>query len=203
MNPKEYVKNVLVTEAKDKTPLVERFSQFRSIRLLHGAIGLASELAEIREMGQKDEIDTVNLKEEMGDLCWYMGIMVSELELDPDSVFQSKPINNPSVGPSHALCDDLNTDIDALTIDIGTMIDLLKKNLVYGKQLNVDRVREKLFSIGCSIESALNVYGMTSSEARERNIEKLRARYGEKFTESAALERNLVAEREILEKNEK
>jgi hypothetical protein len=40
---------------------------------------------------------------------------------------------------------------------------------------------------------------MTSSEARERNIEKLRARYGDKFTEAAALERNLAAERAILE----
>lgn len=199
MNPNDYVKNVLVTEAKDKAPLVERFSQFRSVRLLHGAIGLASELAEIREMGQQKEIDKVNLKEEMGDLCWYMGIMVSELGLDPESVFRTTAIMAPTEHPDYQK-DYLNQHIDGMTIDIGEMIDLLKKNLVYGKELNIASMQEKLFSLSCEIESALNIYGMFSSEARERNIEKLRARYGEKFTEAAALERNLVAEREILEK---
>lgn len=201
MNPKDYVKNVLVTEAREFAPLQERFSQVRAIRLLHGAIGLASELAEIREMGQKDDIDTVNLKEEMGDLCWYMGIMVSELELNPEEVFKEKRINMPTTPFLPDLRKGhLNMHIDGMTIDIGEMVDLLKKNLMYGKPLNVEGVKGKLHSLSCEIESALNVYDMTSSEARERNIEKLRARYGEKFTEAAALERNLAAEREILEK---
>lgn len=198
MNPKEYVKNVLVTEARDFAPLQDRFSQVRAIRLLHGAIGLASELSEIREMGQKDSIDEVNLKEEMGDLCWYMGIMVSELQLDPDEIFQLHAINMPSREEQRR--SDLSNNIDNLTIDIGAMIDILKKNLMYGKELNVADIKDKLFSIGCEIEAALNTHGMTSSESRERNIEKLRARYGEKFTEAAALERNLTVEREILEK---
>jgi NTP pyrophosphatase (non-canonical NTP hydrolase) len=199
MNPKDYVKNVLVTEARDFAPLQDRFSQVRAIRLLHGAIGLASELAEIREMAQKKEIDEVNLKEEMGDLCWYMGIMVSELGLDPDSIFRIKDIMASVDHPDYRR-DYLNEHVDGMTIDIGEMIDLLKKNLMYGKPLNVEGVKEKLFSLSCEIESALNIYGMNSAQARERNIEKLRARYGEKFTEAAALERNLEAERAILEK---
>ncbi len=199
MNPKEYVKNVLITEARDMAPLQERFSKVRAIRLLHGAIGLASELSEVRDMARR-EIDTVNLKEEMGDICWYMGIIVDELQLDPDSIFESKPINATSTGPEHSLRNDLNVDIDDLTINIGILIDMLKKNLMYGKELNIEVIRANLVSIGCSVESALNIFGMTSSEARERNIEKLRARYGDKFTEAAALERNLEAERTILEK---
>lgn len=198
MNPKEYVKNVLVTEARDFAPLQERFQQVRAIRLLHGAIGLASELSELRHMDQNEELDTVNLKEEMGDLCWYMGIMVDELGLDPTSVFQERAINKPTEESQKRI--HLSEHIDNLTIDIGAMIDLLKKNLMYGKPLDVESVGQFLHGIGCEIEAALNVYGMTSAESRERNIEKLRARYGQKFTEAAALERNLAAEREILEK---
>lgn len=199
MSPKEYVKNVLITENRDMSPLQERFSQVRTIRLLHGAIGLASELSELREMDQKIELDKINLKEELGDLCWYMGIMIDELGIDPDSVFQSRPIN---VAPDMEAQkrNHLSEHIDNLTIDIGAMIDLLKKNLIYGKALNIQSVKEKLHSIGCEIEAALNAYEMTSSESRERNIEKLKARYGDKFTEAAALERNLNLEREILEK---
>lgn len=199
MNPKDYVKNVLVTEAREFAPLQERFSTVRSIRLLHGAIGLASELAELREMDQKVDLDVVNLKEEMGDLCWYMGIMVSELGFDPESIFSLHPLYS-AAGTEEQRRKDLSEHIDNLTIDIGNMVDLLKKNLMYGKDLNVDGIKEKLFNIGRQIEAALNVYEMTSSQSLERNIEKLRARYGEKFTEAAALERNLAAEREILEK---
>ncbi len=199
MTPSEYVKNVLVTESRDFSPLQDRFSQVRSIRLLHGAIGLASELSELREMAQKKEIDIVNLKEEMGDLCWYMGIMINELSITPELIFLSSPINKATELAEQQRI-HLNEHIDDLTVDIGAMIDVLKKNLMYGKTLNVDEIKNKLFSIACSIEASLNVYNMTSSESQERNIEKLRARYGEKFTEAAALERNLEKEREILEK---
>lgn len=199
MNPKEYVKNVLVTEARDMAPLQERFSKVRAIRLLHGAIGLASELSEIRDLARRDEIDTINLKEEIGDISWYMGIMIDELQLDSESIFQSKAVfaSTKDVGDQF---EHLHMGIDDLTIDIGILIDMLKKNLMYGKELAVDVIQSKLLGIGCSIEGILNIFDMTSSEARERNIEKLRARYGEKFSEAAALERNLVAERTILEK---
>lgn len=202
MKPVDYVKNVLVTEARDFAPLQERFQQVRTIRLLHGAIGLASELAEIREMAQKVEIDEVNLKEEMGDLCWYMGIMISELAFNPEDIFKERRINARIASlQSDLRRQHLNMHIDGMTIDIGEMVDLLKKNLMYGKELNVEGIKEKLHSLSCEIEAALNVYDMSSDQARERNIQKLRARYGQKFTEAAALERDLKIEREILEKN--
>lgn len=200
MEPKEYVKNVLITESKDKTPLIERFSQFRSIRLLHGVIGLASELAEIREMADKKEIDVVNLKEEMGDLYWYMGIIVDELKIDPNLIFSNEQVEGlTAMQDKEIALKQLGWAVDAMTINIGYAIDLLKKNLVYGKPLDEQKFCNKLYSIDFNISHALFLYGITPSQARERNIEKLRARYGEKFTEAAALERNLDAERAILE----
>lgn len=200
MNPKEYIKNVLVTEARDFVPLQERFSRIRNIRLLHGAIGLASELAEISEMaaGDREEIDAVNLKEESGDLFWYMGIMIDELQLDPQEILgHASVLDRKNYEYKRSL---LLEEIGNMTVSIGISIDLLKKSLMYGKELNVEALAKQLKNVAAAVEFCLNSYGFTGDQARERNIEKLRARYGDKFTEAAALERNLTVERDILEK---
>ena len=42
--------------------------------------------------------------------------------------------------------------------------------------------------------------GVSFEEIQERNIEKLKARYGEKFTDEKAINRNLETERSILER---
>lgn len=198
MNPNEYVKNVLITEAKDLAPLQERFSKEINIRLLHGAIGLASELAEIREMAREEEIDIVNLKEELGDLSWYMGIMTDALGLNPETVFKSH--SRFKAEETEDKGEVLLLKVDIMTICIGAAIDFIKKSVIYGKPLNYHEIEGNLQELSFEIEEALNIYGMTSAQARERNIEKLRARYGDKFTEAAANERDLKNEREILEK---
>lgn len=197
MNPTEYVKNVLVTEARDFTPLQERFSKISTIRLLHGIIGLTSELSEIRQMANEPEIDEVNLKEEMGDLCWYMGIMVDELKINPELVLVTRPVEEREDYSNKK--EALLTAIDKMTIFVGNTADILKKSLIYGKILQEYELIEQLSELNSEIEVALNLYGMNTSEARERNIEKLKARYGEKFSEAAALNRDLVKERKILE----
>ena len=42
-------------------------------------------------------------------------------------------------------------------------------------------------------------FGFTFEEIMEKNIEKLKARYGDKFTEKSALNRDLEQERKTLE----
>lgn len=198
MKQKEYIKNVLVTEARDMAPLQQRFSEVRNIRLLHGVIGLGSELAELREMVQAEEIDVVNLKEEMGDMFWYMGIMIDELGLTPELVMvDSLTIDEEDIVDKRL---ELNLAIDEITIAVGKTLDLLKKSIMYGKELSTEDVMDQLIVIDIFICTGLALYGISPGEARERNIEKLRARYGQKFTEAAALERNLAKERKILSK---
>lgn len=56
-------------------------------KLLHGAIGLSTEANELLDMLKKHiyygkEIDTVNMKEELGDLMWYIAIFCREYDLD-------------------------------------------------------------------------------------------------------------------------
>jgi NTP pyrophosphatase (non-canonical NTP hydrolase) len=127
MNTKEYIENVLKTESNDFDKIGERLDNIKTERLLHAGIGLVTEAGEFIDMLKKHIfygklLDFVNLKEELGDLLWYVAIAAHEL-------------------------------------------------------------------------------GEASFEGiMETNIAKLKARYGDKFGETQAENRDLVKEREILEK---
>ena len=125
MNFKAYTKGVETTENKDFSSMSQRLQEESTVRLLHGAVGLSTESAEILDAMKKHifygkPLDKVNLVEELSDQFWYIAIMLSELGVDLDTVL-------------------------------------------------------------------------------EKNLAKLKSRYGSKFTEASALERNLEAERSILE----
>ena len=123
----DYVKNVLRTESSDLNLIAERLSKPETIRLLHAAMGLATEAGEIVDMLKKHifygkSLDMVNAMEEVGDSMWYAGVAIDVLQT--------------------------------------TMNDVLTKN-----------------------------------------IEKLKLRYPEKFTEHHAINRDVIAERNFFRKN--
>ena len=60
---------------------------FSSSRLIHAAFGMQTETAEFTDALKKSifygkPLDTVNLKEELGDLLWYVAIAMDELGTD-------------------------------------------------------------------------------------------------------------------------
>lgn len=121
-----YVENVLRTESPGNSETVARLTEPQTIRLLHAAMGMVTEAAELLDMLKKHIfygkiLDLINAKEEIGDSQWYSGL-------------------------------------------------------------------------------GIDIIGTTFNEVLTINIEKLRARYPEKFTEDAAINRNLKLEREVLEK---
>lgn len=83
----------------------------------------------------------------------------------------------------------------------GELMDALKKHLIYGKPLDFVNLAEEAGDIEWYIALLLNVLGTTHSEIFTVNIEKLRLRYPNKFTEFDAINRNLPAERELLERD--
>ena len=87
-----------------------------------------------------------------------------------------------------------------LASEVGEFADQLKKHLFYGKPLDKVNLSEESGDLLWYLALAANVEGMCSlDENMERNIAKLKARYGDKFTEHLAANRNLDREREILE----
>lgn len=87
-----------------------------------------------------------------------------------------------------------------LCTEAGELQDALKKHLIYGKSLDVVNVLEEAQDCLWYLAVILHACGSSFEDAFERNIAKLHARFPDKFTEDKALNRDLDAEREALEK---
>jgi NTP pyrophosphatase (non-canonical NTP hydrolase) len=83
--------------------------------------------------------------------------------------------------------------------EAGELTDMLKKHIMYGKTLDEVNVVEEAADQLWYIAIALDAVGVSLEDAMARNIKKLSTRYPEKFTEHAALNRDLDAERAALE----
>ena len=86
-----------------------------------------------------------------------------------------------------------------LDTEVGELMDALKKHIYYGKPLDLVNVKEELGDLMWYIALICNTVDVDMQTVMDRNIEKLAARYPDKFTEEDALNRNLDKERDILE----
>ena len=81
----------------------------------------------------------------------------------------------------------------------GEFIDALKKHIFYGKTLDIVNLKEEIQDLMWYIGIAMDELGTDFDTEQKKNIAKLKARYGDKFTSDAAINRNLEVERKILE----
>lgn len=86
-----------------------------------------------------------------------------------------------------------------LATEAGEIQDQLKKAVFYGKPLDKVNLAEELGDLFWYMAIMADQLGTSFDEIQEKNIAKLKARYGAKFTEAAALTRDLETERKILE----
>ena len=87
-----------------------------------------------------------------------------------------------------------------LSTESGEFLDALKKHIFYGKKLDRVNLAEEMGDLFWYLAIVSDELGVDMSDVMERNITKLKARYGEKFSEEKAENRDLKTEREILEK---
>lgn len=78
--------------------------------------------------------------------------------------------------------------------------DMLKKHIFYGKPVDRPNLIEELGDIMWYIAIASDELGVSLEDIMQKNSDKLKARYGDKFTEDKASNRDLDKERAILEK---
>lgn len=83
--------------------------------------------------------------------------------------------------------------------EIGEAMDVLKKHFIYGTPIDWVNVMEEAGDKAWYIALILHAAGYTFSDALERNIAKLKKRFGGAFSQEAAVKRDLTAEREVLE----
>ena len=93
MQTSEYIKNAVKTESRDFDAIGNRLQSVENQRLLHAGIGLATEAGEFLDALKKHvfygkDLDTVNLREEMGDIFWYCAIIADQLDVDFSEVME-------------------------------------------------------------------------------------------------------------------
>ncbi len=94
MNSKDYIQDAIRTESTDFSAMNDRLMNDGTKRLLHAGIGLSTEAGEFLDALKKHifygkELDRVNLKEEMGDLFWYLAIACDELDVEFEPLMET------------------------------------------------------------------------------------------------------------------
>jgi NTP pyrophosphatase (non-canonical NTP hydrolase) len=87
-----------------------------------------------------------------------------------------------------------------LVTEAGEFQDALKKHFFYGKELDLVNLKEEIGDCLWYCAVALDALGTDFEAVMQTNINKLNARYPEKFSEDQAINRDVAAEREILKK---
>lgn len=81
----------------------------------------------------------------------------------------------------------------------GELLDAFKKSVFYGRPLDRTNVIEEVGDLMWYIALMADELEFTFEECMDANVRKLRSRYPEKFEQDLSLNRDLVAERSVLE----
>lgn len=89
--------------------------------------------------------------------------------------------------------------IFGLFTEIGELVDIFKRHIFYGKEIDYTNMDEEIGDCLWYIAILMDFCGVNFEQCMERNIRKLRTRFPQKFDEENALSRDLAAERTALE----
>lgn len=160
-------------------------------KLLHAVIGCLTEVEEILDNYDGNTLVTAidkqgSIGEEISDVAWYLAILFRELK----PVIE--PTNNYNVeDPFSLLMDFTKTNLKFL--------DLLKKKIYYNKSIDSDVLSSLTVTMYNQMMDYCKLYNIDVSLILDKNIQKLRSRYGDKFSSEKAINRDLETEKKILE----
>jgi NTP pyrophosphatase (non-canonical NTP hydrolase) len=186
MNLKEYQKETKRTFAYKEEPISETIAD-----MLHCAIGISTEAAELHEAFVKDEIDIVNIGEEIADQAWYMSNLARFIKIKVAVDFFVEDIDNFRTQGWY-----INNSVKLA----GELIDIFKRHIYYGKPLHMSNLVSKLKEINVNLQLMSDTLGLDFSMLLDKNIAKLRIRFPKRFTQEQSENRDLDAERKELEK---
>jgi len=197
MTFEQYIKEAIKTNSEANFLSEDVKARGLNENLLHSILGIQTEsnelskafinLSEENLTNKEKESIIINILEEIGDICWYMALGFNELGINIT-------VTNDDL--------DLPDDYDILdkakrTLYYGEEFDkklfgtFLKGNILFFQELlntlnNIDENFNKIIGDKDPFEYVL-----------EKNIEKLKKRYGEKFENEKALNRNIEEELKV------
>jgi NTP pyrophosphatase (non-canonical NTP hydrolase) len=157
----------------------------RKMESLHCVIGMTTEVDEMEEglfVG-----DVVNMKEEMGDLMWYI------------ANYDNAQKENENEELPEILLVGEKYNLSGIRRATQALLDLWKKKFFYNTDKYDTQIANHFANLKHECVRFAKDNGWDLFQIMDTNIEKLQARYPEKFTTKDADNRNLDVEREILE----
>lgn len=204
-----YLDEVIKTESNDFVKIGSNMSSQRNIRLLHATMGVSTEITELFEMVNQKKLDLTNLMEECGDVSWYLGIAIHELQLDSDMLFNTALIMAENKFHKKNILWKLDivrrkkitNSLHELVKQSGNALDLMKKSVFYSRDLDTNKMIVNLTHVLSDIIFILKIGGFEIEKTFEVNINKLQKKRFKsgKFSSEEANNRNLDEERKALE----
>ena len=159
--------------------------------LLHAVVGVITELEELVEWKE----DRVGKTEEVIDIFWYLAILAREYNIDlPNNLVSTEELKSDN--------SDNNIWVLSMYKLSSVLLDFLKKKLYYNKPIDTNKFIEKSKELLTACIYYALVNDIDIYKGFDTNINKLKARYGDKFSNEKAINRDVDAERAILEKGE-
>lgn len=152
------------------------------LNLAHMVLGLGSEYNEYLQAIINQ--DLINIKEEIGDHFWYLANYCT--------------LRNYNFDVKLAMSEDFENSSIFYT---SKLQDLVKKYVAYNKEIDREIEYNLLQNIFTSLYNELTVLidNVDIKEVLEQNINKLKVRFPDKFTEEKALNRDLEQEYKTLQ----
>lgn len=160
------------------------------LNILHMILGMCSELNELYEA-----TDDINRSEEITDIAWYLSNYCNIKKIQLSKIF------NFQKGLYYYALKH-NNYIEMLQVEISILTDYEKKAFAYKREIAFSDIEMQIIKIAQRLNDCYTAFNINPEVAMERNINKLKGRFPEKFTEEAANNRNLTNERQILEGKE-
>jgi hypothetical protein len=171
MEFKDYIKTVVKRESNDFLKIKANLSVDKTLRLLHAAMGLCTECDELRIAISDD--NKVNIKEELGDCFWYLGLLCDASE------YYSKMFHPWSKNLNFCCCD---------------LLDMMKKHIFYSKYVEYNDLVYCINSIYSCLINECKSFGFDPGEIMRLNDNKLGKRYGDGFSGDKAVNRDTEKE---------
>jgi NTP pyrophosphatase (non-canonical NTP hydrolase) len=150
--------------------------------LAHGALGLLTEVSELAEalVSSNAPKGTEYIKKELGDIIWFANYIYHSYV--PSNLNLVMPIPMEIAQP-------FGQEVLALQIRAGNIGSMIKAHLYYNKPFDLVSLVENLNEIVVSVNMVCKGFGFTFQEVLQTNIDKLRQRYPEQYTDQDAIER--------------
>jgi NTP pyrophosphatase (non-canonical NTP hydrolase) len=169
----------------------------------HMCLGIVSEMGELVDAIKKayvygKGIDQTNIVEEVGDVSWYTAGLVQHFPaladwLDSDELKQSINYEKLEVARKNVTRTILLNTMSAANLAVDLMM------LADNDNLQDTDAEEVVRTLGTSLFATAVLLDVDLSQACEVNIAKLAKRYGDKYSDYAAINRDTDAERAVLE----